>query len=120
MFTPIAALPAGAIGFAARGRITHDDRTNVLEPSIASALAGGEKIKLLYVAGPDFDGYDEEAPWDEAVFGSRHFTDFERISFVTDEGRHHLAVRALEGIMPAKLRVFRTDEIDAAKDWLAD
>jgi hypothetical protein len=120
MFTPIAALPAGAIGFAARGRITQSDRSSVLEPSILSALAGGGKIKLLYVAGPDFAGYDEEAPWDEAVFGTRHFTDFDRIAFVADDGPHHLAVRALEGIMPAKLRVFHPDEIDAAKDWLAD
>jgi len=119
MFTPIAALPAGAIGFAARGRITQRDRSTILEPSIASALAAGEKIKLLYVAGPDFDGYDEEAPWDEAVFGTRHFTDFERIAFVADDGPHHLAVQALQGIMPAKLRVFRTNEMEAAKDWLA-
>jgi hypothetical protein len=119
MFTPIAELPAGAIGFAARGRITQRDRNTILEPTITSALAAGEKIKLLYVAGPDFDGYEEEAPWDEAIFGTRHFTDFDRIAFVADEGRHHMAVQALEGIMPTKLRVFRTDEIEAAKDWLA-
>ena len=42
-----------------------------------------------------------------------------RIAFVADDGPHHLAVQALQGIMPAKLRVFRTNEMEAAKDWLA-
>jgi hypothetical protein len=119
MFTLIPELPAGAIGFAARGRITARDRDTVLEPTIASALATGDKVKLLYVAGDDFAGYEADTPWDDAVFGTRHFTDFERIAFVADGGPHHSAVRALEDIMPAKLRVFGTDEIDAAKDWLA-
>jgi hypothetical protein len=118
MFTPIAEMPRGAIGVSASGRVTAEDRRTVLEPAIASALAAGGKLKLLYVAGPDFTGYEDETPWDEAVFGTRHFFDFERIAFVADEGLHPVAVRALAGIMPAELRVFGTGEIEAAKGWL--
>jgi hypothetical protein len=112
-------MPAGAVGLAARGRIGEHDRQTVLEPIITSILESGDKVKLLYFAGDDFAGYDEESPWDEGVFGTRHFTDFERIAFVTDEAPYHHAVRALEGFMPAKLRVFRAHEIEAAKEWLA-
>jgi hypothetical protein len=119
MFTPIAEMPPGAIGVAAKGRITAGDRRSVLEPTIASALAGGDKVKLLYLAGADFAGYDEDAPWDEAIFGSRHFTDFKRIAFVTDEAPYDRAVQALRGLMPADLRVFPVSEIEAAKAWLA-
>jgi hypothetical protein len=119
VFTPIAEMPTGAVGLAARGRITQHDRRTVLEPIIASILESGDKVKLLYFAGDDFDGYDEDSPWDEGVFGTRHFTDFERIAFVTDEAPYHHAVRALEGFMPADLRVFSADEIEAAKEWLA-
>ena len=119
MFTPIAEMPSGAVGIAARGRISARDRQSVLEPTLASALAAGEKVKLLYLAGADFAGYDEDAPWDEAIFGTRHFTDFDRIAFVTDEAPYDRAVMALDGFMPAELRVFPVRDIEAAKAWLA-
>jgi hypothetical protein len=119
MFTPIDSLPAGILGVEARGRVSRDDRHAVLAPQIETALRKG-KVKLLYVAGADFAGYDEGAPFDDAVFGSRHFNAFERIAFVSDDGRHARAVEALDGLMPARLRRFDRREIDAAKAWLAE
>jgi hypothetical protein len=119
MLTPITEMPAGAIGFAASGRVTSDDRRTVLEPTIASALARGDKVKLLYVAGPEFAGYDAELPWDDAVFGTRHFMDFERIAFVADgESPYRRAVAALEGFLPATLRLFATRDLAMAKAWV--
>ncbi len=76
MFTRIEDLPAGAIGFVASGRITADDRQSVLEPTIDGRLEAGGRVRLLYVAGPDFAGYDRGGLYDDAVFGTRHFTAF--------------------------------------------
>jgi SpoIIAA-like len=120
MYTPIEGLPEGAIGFLASGRITSSDRRDVLEPKIDRALSSRSKIKLLYCTAPDFDGYDEGTVFDDAVFGTRHFTDFSKIAFVAEEGPYDRAVHALDGLMPARVRVFRTGEIEAAKEWLAD
>jgi hypothetical protein len=119
MFTPIEGLHGGAIGVRASGQITLADRRSVLEPGITSALETGDKVKLLYVAGPDFDGYDDGGLFDEAVFGTRHFTAFEKIAFVADDGPYDRAVHALEGLMPAALKVFPTRSIEAAKAWVA-
>jgi hypothetical protein len=121
MFTSIDSLPAGILGVEARGRVSRDDRHAVLAPQIETALRKGKgKVKLLYVAGTDFAGYDEGAPFDEAVFGTRHFNAFERIAFVSDDGRHARAVEALDGLMPAMLRRFDRRELDAAKAWLTE
>jgi hypothetical protein len=120
MFTPIEGLPDGAIGFLASGRITFSDRHEVLEPTIDLALLARGKVKLLYCTAPDFAGYDGGTMLDDAVFGTRHFTDFRKIAFVAEEGPYDRAVHALDGLMPADLRVFRTGQIDAAKEWLAD
>jgi hypothetical protein len=120
MFTPIEGLPRGAIGFVASGRITSTDRHDVLEPTIDSAISAGGKVKLLYCTAPDFDGYDEGAIFDDAVFGTRHFSDFSKIAFVAEEGPYDRAVHALGGLMPADVRVFRAGELDAAKEWLAE
>jgi len=58
MFARIDNLPAGAIGFEAVGRVTDEDRYSVLEPTIVAALENGHQVRLLYVAGARFDGYD--------------------------------------------------------------
>jgi SpoIIAA-like len=120
MFTPIENLPDGAIGFVASGRITSTDQCEVLEPTIDGALSARGKVRLLYCTAPDFAGYDEGAAFDDAVFGTRHFTDFAKIAFVAEEGPYDRAVHALDGLMPARVRVFRTGELEAAKEWLAE
>ena len=119
MFTAIENLPRGAVGFEAHGRITDNDRRSVLEPTIEWALESSGKVRLLYVAGEDFTGYDFGVAYDDAVFGSRHFTDFERIAFVANEGPYARSVAALEGLMPASVRVFPSKAIAEATAWLA-
>lgn len=119
MFTEINDLPPGAIGFVASGRITADERLSVLEPSLCSAVARGERVRLLYVAGPDFEGYDRGGLYDDAVFGTRHFNDFERIAFVAEDGPYNRAVHAMEGLIPAEVRVFAPAEMPVARLWLA-
>jgi hypothetical protein len=120
MFTQIENLPAGAIGFEAIGRITEEDRAEVLEPTIEAVLEDGRPVRLLYVAGPRFDGYDQNGLFDDAVFGSRHFSDFEKIAFVAEDGPYRRAVVALEGLMPGELRLFSAGSMAEAKAWLAE
>jgi len=119
MLTPIENLPTGAVGFEAHGRVTDAERRTVLEPTIEWALEANGKVRLLYVAASDFDGYDRGGLYDDAVFGTRHFTDFDKIAFVAEDGPYSRSVEALDGLMPADLRVFRTRDIGEAKAWLA-
>jgi hypothetical protein len=119
MFTPIERLPEGVIGFEAHGRITRADRQAILVPSIDAARASGSKVKLLYVAGSDFAGYDPGSLFDDAVFGTRHFTSFARIAFVGEDGPYARAIAALDGLMPATLRRFARGDLERAKAWLA-
>ena len=119
MFKAIENLPDGAVGFEAHGKVTDAERRSVLEPTLDSALEQCGRVRLLYVAASDFAGYDRGGLYDDAVFGTRHFTDFDRIAFVADEGPYDRAVKAIDGLMPADVRVFPIAEIGAAKAWLA-
>ncbi len=118
MFKPIDDLPAGVVGVVASGEITADDRLFILEPSIEGAVETAGRARLLYVAGADFAGYDRGGLYDDAVFGTRHFNHFERIAFVASDGPYQRAVLAMNGLMPARLKVFRPCEIAAAREWL--
>jgi hypothetical protein len=119
MFKTIEDLPNGAVGFEAHGRVTDADRRKVLEPVIEWALESQDKVRLLYVAAPDFAGYEHKDVYDDAIFGTRHFADFERIAFVADEGPYARSVAAVGGLMPGDVRIFTPDEIGDAKAWLA-
>ncbi|HVY89878.1 MAG TPA: STAS/SEC14 domain-containing protein [Hyphomonadaceae bacterium] len=119
MFKPIADLPKGAVGFEAHGRVTDADRTRIFEPTMEWALERAAKVRLLYVAAGDFDGYERGDAYDDGVFGTRHFTDFDRIAFVADDGPYARSVAALDGLMPASVKVFGPAEVDTAKAWLA-
>lgn len=119
MLKPIDNLPTGAVGFVAHGRVTDGDRETILEPTLAWALEANGRVRLLYVAAEDFDGYDGGRAYDEAVFGSRHFADFERIAFVAGEGPYARSVAALEGLMPGSIKVFAPADLSHAKMWIA-
>jgi SpoIIAA-like len=119
MFTPINQLPKGVIGFEAHGRVTRTDRQEILAPSIAAARASGKKVKLLYVTGSDFAGYDQGTLFDDAIFGTCNFASFERIAFVGEESPYSRAIDALDGLMPAALRRFAPGDLQSAKTWLA-
>lgn len=120
MFTPIGDLPTDVIGVLATGRITREDRKIVLEPTIGTALKQRDRVRLLYVVGSDFAGYEPSALLDDSVFGTRHFLDFERIAFLAEDGPYRRAVGAMEGLMPASLKVMPVESMDSAKAWLAD
>ena len=120
MFTRIDNLPADFVGVVASGQVTADDRLTVLEPWIEGAVEATGRVRLLYVAGTDFAGYDRGGLYDDAVFGTRHFNHFERIAFVATDGPYMRAVLAMNGLMPARLRTFRPNEIALARAWLKD
>jgi hypothetical protein len=119
MLTVIRNLPAPTIGVRASGQVALEDSRALIEPALSSMLAGRRKARLLYIADDDFEGYEAGVPWDDTVFGSRHFSDFERIAFVARLEPYRRAVQALEGLMPTDLRVFAPRDMDMAKAWLA-
>jgi hypothetical protein len=118
MFMQIDDLPAGCVGVVASGQVTANDRLLVLEPSIEGAVETAGRVRLLYVAGADFAGYDRGGLYDDAVFGTRHFNHFDRIAFVANDGPYMRAVLAMNGLMPARLRVFGLSQIAQAQEWL--
>ena len=46
-------MPAGTIGFEAIGEVEDDDWERAVEPVLRDEMAGGRKIRLLYLLGPE-------------------------------------------------------------------
>jgi hypothetical protein len=57
------------LAIAALGKITHEDYRGTLVPR-AEAMMAHSPIRLLYVIGKEFIGFELEALWEDGVFGT--------------------------------------------------
>jgi hypothetical protein len=92
----LAAMPAGTIGFRATGELTGMDYRDVLVPALRAAVESGS-VRAVFVIGPEYDGFDLGA---------------------VKEDVKGLAPLALEHREAWKL--FALDELEQAKDWVAE
>lgn len=118
MLTLTTDLPAGVVGIEATGEIDEHDYVDVLRPAIDAALTGRDKIRLLYVLGKDFEGYEHDAIWEDAKLGAEFFTAFERVAVVTDATWVRRSVKLFGWMIPGEFRHFPLSDLAAAREWV--
>jgi len=118
MFKVIEGLPQDVLAIEASGNVTHDDYRNILIPRAEAMMARGP-IKMLYVVGADFSGFELEAMWDDGAFGLSHWHDFRQIAVVTDHAWMRAMITMFKPLFPGDVRLFGPAELPAAKDWIA-
>ncbi len=111
-------LPDQVLGIRAIGDVEDDDYEDVLVPAIEDRLTRHEKIRLLYVLGPEFEGYEADAMWEDAKLGMKTFTSYERIAIVTDSALVRRSVKAFGWLMPGDVQVFAVAELEPATNWI--
>ena len=112
-------MPAGTIGFEARGEVEDDDWEDVVEPVLRQEIAGGRKLRLLYLLGLNSREVEGDALSAGAEFRARHISSFERVAVVSDEDWVRPALRTLSFLLPGQARGFPVGEVAEAKTWLA-
>ncbi len=118
MFKLIEDLPPDVLGIEAIGKVTHEDYKNILIPKAEAMIAKGP-VKLLYVAGEDFEGYELEALWDDSAFGVKRWHDFTRVAVVADQAWLRTAVSLFSPFFPCEVRLFRLQDLAGARAWIA-
>jgi SpoIIAA-like len=120
MLRRITDMPAGTVGFEAVGEVEDDDWEQAVEPVLRSEIASGEKVRLLYLLGPEARDVEGDAMKADTGFRARHATSFDRVAVVSDEDWMRPAVRALSVLLPGSARAFPVHELESAKTWLAE
>ena len=118
MFKSMEGLPANVLAIEASGQITHQDYRDTLIPMAEDLIAEGP-IRMLYVVGSDFTGFDLEALWDDGAFGLKHWHDFDRIAVVTDQAWLAGAVTMFKPFFHGEVRLFKLSRLAAAKYWIS-
>ncbi len=120
MLTLIDGLPDRVIGIRASGEVTDDDYEDVLVPAIDDRRARHDKVRLLYVLGEEFTGYEADAVWEDVKLGMRTFNAYDKIAVVTDATWMRRAVSAFGWMLPGEVRVFDMPSLDDATAWISD
>jgi hypothetical protein len=117
MFKFIEGLPPNVMAIEASGTITREDYRNVLIPKAEAMMAKGP-IKLLYVIGKDFMGFELGALWDDGAFGVKHWRDFSHIAVATDHASMSAMINMFKPFFHGEVRLFGLGDLPAAKDWI--
>jgi hypothetical protein len=113
-------MPDGVLGLRAIDDVEEEDSRDVVAPAVEAAIAEHGKLRLVYVLGPEFDEYDDDAAWEDLRLGLRHPASFERIAVVTDARWAGPAIRAFSLLWPGQARAFPLADLEAAKRWAAE
>lgn len=113
-------MPSGVLGFEAVDEVEEEDYRDVLVPAIERAIDKFGKVRIVYLLGPEFEEYDDDAAKADLKLGLSHPASFERIAIVTNVGWAKPAIRALSLVMPGHARTFRVAELEEAKAWAAE
>ncbi len=119
MLKIIEGLPQDVLAVEAAGKVTHEDYRDTLIPR-AEAIAAKGPIKVLYVIGTGFTGFELGALWDDTMFGFRHWHDFSHIAVVTDHAWMRAAASMFKPFFRGEVRLFGLSELSAAKDWITN
>ena len=119
MIRAMEGLPDNVVGFEAVGEVDAGDYKTVMEPAVKATLDNHDKVRLLYVLGNEFEGYTGGAMWEDTKIGLGHLNRWERIAVVTDSDKISHGIKTLGWLVPGDLKLFATDQLDAAKEWVA-
>ena len=117
MFKLIEGLPRDVLAIEAIGQVTYQDYRDTLIPKAEAMMAKGT-VKMLYVIGVDFTGFELEALWDDGMFGLKHWHDFSRIAVVTDHPWLSAMVNMFKPFFHGEVRLFSVAGLPAAKGWI--
>jgi len=102
------------------GEVSGDDYTNALLPVVEKGIETHGMVKMLIVAGDEFEDFDVDAAWEDIKMGISHWRGFERIAVTTDKTWMRRGIRVASPVFPCPMDVFTMAEQDDALRWLQE
>ncbi|MEQ8547118.1 MAG: STAS/SEC14 domain-containing protein [Cyclobacteriaceae bacterium] len=113
-------LPESILGVFATEKITGEDYETILIPALEEKLKANAKIRMIYHIDGDFTGFEFSALWDDAKFGMKHLSEFERVALVSDHEMINSIVRFFSYMIKSEIKIFKDRELLEAKEWIIE
>lgn len=106
------------LGIKATGKLTDADYKKILIPKLEEVFAKEGKLNILCHMDKGFEGWDLEAAWDDASFGLRHRSDFERMALVGGPAWVEWCAKLSGFLMKGEIRTFPKERMEEAWAWI--
>lgn len=113
-------LPGGVLGFIARDRVTSAEYRAIKTPRIEAVFANRPKLRVLWLMGSDFRGFEFGAAWQDLMLGLRHWRGWERIALVTDTGWLRALAPTAGVVLPCEFRLFHLSALEEGRRWISE
>jgi hypothetical protein len=111
--------PPGVQALEASGTVTAADYAAVFAPIITRLRRNGDRLRLLYQFGPDFERLTLGALWADTRLGIGYLPILDGCALVSDIEWIREPTRSLGAWLPCPMRVYDNDRRDDAAAWLA-
>ncbi len=105
------------VGIHVSDTLREDDYRTLL-PVLEERFRAYGKLRVLFYADETFRGWDTKAAWDDMSFGMRHASDFEKLALVGAPDWVVWCIKLSAFLMKGEIKVFPSDALDAAWDWV--
>jgi hypothetical protein len=102
----------------AAGKLTDRDYKDVLIPRLESIIREHGKARLLLDMGDEFHGWEAAALWDDAHFGFKHRSDFEKMGVVGGPKWVEWGLKIAALAISGEIRSFSSREREEALRWI--
>jgi len=113
-------LPENVLGVSAEGKITGSDYETILIPAIEEKLKAHKKIRMLYLLGSSFTGFELSAMLDDAKMGMKHLSAWDKIALVSDHEMINVFAKFFGHMLSCELRIFKNAEFEEGKKWISE
>jgi hypothetical protein len=123
LIEPLQDMPEGTIGFRATGRVTRDEYRDVLLGPMRDAAEAGD-VRMVFAIGPGFEKFEIGALAQDTksgvTLGLGHPHAWKRTALVTDVDWIAKALHMFAWLTPGEVRLYQPDELQDAKQWVAE
>jgi len=105
------------IGLHVTGKLHEKDYAEFL-PKLEDLFTQYGKLRVLFFADPDFEGWDMSAAWQDASVGFRHAADFERLAVVGAPDWVEWCIRLSGFLFKGDVKIFPPDQLNDAWGWI--
>jgi len=101
-------------------KLTDEDYKEVFIPRMDQLITEFGRIRLLISMAENFKGWEAEALWDDARFGTQHREQFEKIALVGGPKWVKWGVKLAGHFMPGAVKSYGKDESSNAWEWIKE
>lgn len=101
-------------------KLTAEDYEETFIPTLDKLIEEHEKVRLIFYLDETFTGWELGAMWDDAKFGLKHGSDFEKCAVVGGPKWVEWATKITAHLMPGQVKTYHGEELKEAIEWIKE